>query len=65
MMRRTQAFEYIVDAYYVDEMEHEDFEEMMRLLIDTPHKPWCRTRFAESMPNYGSECTCDEGTMLQ
>jgi hypothetical protein len=61
MMSRTQAFEYLKTNYYVDDFKHEEFAELMRALIDTPHKPWCRTRMASIMPNYGSDCTCGEG----
>ena len=64
MMTRTEAFEYLAHNYYVDKQTDEVFNELMHALINTPHKPWCRTRARHSMPNYGSECTCNEGDYL-
>lgn len=61
MMTRTQAFNYAVGKFYVDEMPKKEFRKLMKALMETPHKPWCRTRLRDVFPNYGSDCTCDEG----
>lgn len=61
MMSRGEAFRYLEYNYHIDEMSHVEFEEAMRILIDKPHKPWCRTRMRSIMPNYGADCTCGEG----
>lgn len=61
MMTRTQTLEYLLEHYEVDSFGHKQFNRLLKNLIDEPHKPWCRKKLAGLLPNYGSECTCDEG----
>jgi hypothetical protein len=60
MMNRTEAFEYLKARYRVDDMDDLEFNECMRKLMNTPHKPYCRTKLAALFPNYGADCTCGE-----
>lgn len=56
---REEAYAYLNDRYHMDKLSESAREKMISDLMSMGHRPWCRVQMAESMPNYGSDCTCD------